>query len=216
MTVDLNGRTLSQLKYALHMRFLVLLAGLTLFGGCSASDPIAEENELFGRWWPSSPRFGGLIVSIPETGSDGRTETEYLFQLNYVVKLDQTEDLVTVDFTQALEGPRTDYVYNKDGTLAVRRTSNIKTMEGATSSHLYSGEVAADGTSSGLLNGDGRGLTVSFVDGKLRLEFENYTGLFHDLTRSFNDYASGSAEPTSFVAHFFSDPYVVELDYVRD
>ncbi len=198
------------------MRVLALLFAAILLGGCSSSDPIAEENDLFGRWWPSSPRFGGLIVSIPETGSSGRTETEYLFQLNFVVKLDQEENEVTVDFTQALEGPRTDYVYNKGGSLAVRRTSNIKTVDGATSSHLYVGEMGANGTPSGLVNGDGRGLAVSFVDGTLRLEFENYPDLFHPLTRSFHDYSSGSAEPTSFVSHFSSDPYVIELEYVRD
>ncbi|MFT4605931.1 MAG: hypothetical protein ACI9W4_002676 [Rhodothermales bacterium] len=197
------------------MRFVTLLAALVLLGGCSSSDPMAEESELFGRWWPSSPRFGGLIVSTAETSSKGRTETEYLFQLNYVVKLDQTDNLVTVAFDQNLEGPRTDYVYNKDGTLAVRLTSNVKTMEGATWGHVYSGRVEADGAVSTLMNGDGHGLAVSFIDGKLRLEFEYYPGLFNSFTRSFYDFRSGSAQPTAFVAHFTADPYVLELDYDR-
>jgi hypothetical protein len=197
------------------MRFLSLVLAAALFVGCSGSDSMTEENELFGRWWTSSPRFGGLIVSVPETGSKGRTETEYLFQVNYIVKLDQEDNVVTVEFDQNIEGPRTDYVYNKDGTLAVRLTSNVKTMEDASRGHVYSGEIAGDGTDMTLTNGDGHDLNISFTDGRMLMEFEYYPGLFLTLTRSFNDYSSGSAGPTPFVSHFTANPYVLELDYER-
>lgn len=210
-----HNRSMHQLRITLPRRFLAIIAAIALFGGCSGSDPVTAESELFGRWWTSSPRFGGLIVSVPETASKGRTETEYLFQLSYIIKLDQTDDVVTVAFDQSLEGPRTDYVYNKDGTLAVRLTSNVKTMDGALWGHVYSGQMAADGTVSTLTNGDGHSLEMSFVGGTLRLEFEYYPGLFHSFTRTFNDYSSGSPVPTAFVSHFTADPFVLELDYER-
>ncbi|NNE69686.1 MAG: hypothetical protein HKN29_04900 [Rhodothermales bacterium] len=195
------------------MRYLVIFLVLIGLAGCDSGETVEAESELFGRWWTSSPRFGGLVVSSPASGSLGRTETEFLFQVNFTVRLDQEEDLVQLTFEQSLEGPRTDYVYNRDGSLNVRLTSNIKTMDDATVAHIYSGTPSSGATTLRLTNEDGRSLDMLLGEEAIELSFENYIGFFPAFTRQFFDYGSGSAQPTPFVQHFASDPYTVSLEY---
>lgn len=195
------------MKYATPFILLLVLSA------CDSTEPVEAESELFGRWWLSSPRFGGLVVTSPSSGSLGPTETEFLFQMNFVVRLDQTEDLVELRLEQALEGPRTDYVYNRDGSLNVRLTSNIKTADNATLVHVYSGTVVSGQTELTLTNDDGRDVVVTLEESDIQLSFENYTGFFPTFTREFFDYGSGSPQPTEFVQHFATDPYTLTLEY---
>ncbi|MFT5141553.1 MAG: hypothetical protein ACI80V_003136 [Rhodothermales bacterium] len=198
------------------MKYLSLVVLFLCLAGCDAngsSDDSADETRLFGRWQTSTRSFSGLIVSAPASSGHGRTEMEYKFSMRHVLALDQRDDTVELSHQQVLSGPQTLYSYNLDGTLSLRNTSDLVSSAAGLWDHTYSGAIPLDSSDFTLENEDGREVRIIIAEGRLRMEFSGYYGLFNPFVRTFYDYSGGSASKTPLLEHFEASPYVLEFDY---